>query len=62
MEDTQIRDPSISGFTLEELYQSLFGERDENLDRLLALQAERRATREILVETVVTYGAYEEPI
>jgi|GEM_PF-4536137 len=47
---------------LEELYESWFPPVDSNLRRLLDLHQERRARGNRVIDTVVTYGAYEEPI
>jgi len=46
----------------EELHRELFGAVDSNLEHVYRMRNERRDKNAVYVETVVTYGAYEEPI
>lgn len=50
------------GRELEELYESSFPLADKHLQRLFELHRERRTRSNRVIDTVVTYGAYEEPI
>lgn len=54
--------PGLSADRLEDLHRSLFVPRDENLERVLEIQRERRLLQDRFVDIVVTYGAYEKPI
>lgn len=47
---------------LERLHESSFPPADTNLRRLFELHRENRARQNRVIDTVVTYGAYEEPI
>ena len=48
---------------LEDRHRSFLLSRNSHLDRVILLQQERRAQRRAaIVDTVVTYGAYEDPI
>lgn len=47
---------------LENLHRNLFEPVDPNLRHAFRLHKELRERDRVYVETVVTYGAYEEPI
>lgn len=46
----------------EDLHRSYFQRPDDHLSRLFTIHRERRVLRERAIGTVVTYGAYEDPI
>lgn len=48
--------------TLEQLHRHYFAEPDRDLEQILRSRRELRSRRLSQVETVVTYGAYEDPI
>lgn len=57
------RTPKVTNeVSLETIHRDLFEPIDQNLQYLLKLQKRRRDAKSAYVETVVTYGAYEQPI
>ena len=50
------------GMRLEDAYRDVFSPVGDDLKRVFQIHKERKNQKSAFIQTVVTYGAYEEPI